>query len=209
MHAHIPMKQGRTIQLLWLSWAAALPALGCSLPAPTYDYGVALGAVELQLIADDQGVHPSAATLRDPNNPFADDGIADEARWLVQDAGYWPASFYAWSTALALRPNGENQLYTALAAQQLYERREADPALLYPLRSIAINGYQAILDHFPDDVTYDATGTLAYPVAPTAFAAIEALGATPIGWVRVEGDDGTVALVRAPGLTEDDTGGTE
>ena len=186
-----------------------LSGLGCSLPAPTYSYGIALGEVELQLIDEAEGVHPSDAALRDPNNPFAADGIADETRWIVQDAGYWPASFYAWATALALRPNGENQLYTALAAQQIYERREADTALLYYVRNVAIDGYQAILDDFPDDVTYDATGTIAYPVAPTAYAAIESLGATPIGWVKVESPDGTVALVRAPGLQDDDTGGPE
>ena len=191
---------------LLLAMLPLLAALGCSLPAPTYNYGLALSAVELQLIDEAEGVHPNAAALRDPNNPFAEDGIADETRWIVQDAGFWPASFYAWATALALRPNGENQLYTALAAQQIYERREADTALLYYVRNIAIDGYQAILDDFPDDVTYDATGTIAYPVAPTAFAAIESLGGTPIGWVKVEGDDGTVALVRAPGLADDDTG---
>lgn len=180
--------------------------MACQLPAPQYDYGIALNEVELALIDELEGVHPNRSVLVNPNNPFAEDGITEEARWIIQDAGYWPASFYSWGTALANQPTGENQLYTAQAAQQIYERRAAETALLYFVRNIAIAGYQAVLDHFPDDVTYDATGTIAYPVAPTAFAAIESLGATPIGWVMVEGEDGVVALVRVPGYIADDTG---
>lgn len=188
---------------------ASLPAVACALPAPTYLYGVPLGQVELVLLDAAEGVHPSTAVLRNPNNPFAADGVSDETRWVIQDAGFWPASFYGWATALAARPTGENQLYTALAAHQVYERRLVDSALLYPVREIAIGGYQAVLDHFPDDVTYDATGTTAYPVAPTAFDGIEALGGTPEGWVRIEGEDGSVALVRSPGHAVEDTGGGE
>ncbi len=184
----------------------AIVAMACRLPAPQYDYGIALNEVELALIDELEGVHPNRSVLVNPNNPFAEEGITEEARWIIQDAGYWPASFYGWGTALANQPTGENQLYTAQAAQQIYERRAADTALLYFVRNIAIAGYQAVLDHFPDDVTYDATGTIAYPVAPTAYAAIESLGATPIGWVMVEGEDGVVALVRVPGYTDDDTG---
>ncbi len=202
-----PPLPSRTRHACALPLLAAAALTGCSLPAPRYAYGVALGEVELQLIDPNEGVHPSEAVLIDPNNPFAEDGVSDETRWIIQDAGYWPASFYGWATALVARPTGENQLYTALAAQQIYERRAADTALLYPIREIAISGYQAVLDHFPDDVTYDATGTIAYPVAPTAFAGIESLGGTPEGWVKVEGEDGTVALVRSPGHSTDDTGG--
>ena len=44
-------------------------------------------------------------------------------------------------------------------------------------------------------MTYDATGTVAYPLAPIAFVNMEALGATPQGWVMVEGQDGTVTVV--------------
>ena len=189
-----------------LASVVALGVVACELPAPQYRYGVALGDVRLQLIDENEGVYPNTSVLLDPNNPFAADGVDDPTRWIIQDAGFWPASFYSWATALAERPSGENQLYTALAAQQLYERRAADNGLLFPIRAIALSGFQAVLDQFPDDVTYDATGTIAYPVAPTAYAGIEALGGTPVGWVLVEGDDGSVALVRTPGHGAGDTG---
>ena len=66
------------------------------------------------------------------------------------------------------------------------------------VRGLAIDGYQSVLDNFPDSVTYDATGTIAYPLAPSAYAGIEALGGTVEGgWVRIPQDDGSTVVVQA------------
>ena len=171
------------------------PLAACEVTPATYDYGVDLESVTLVPVATDEGVHPSTAALTDPNNPFADSGVGVETKWELLDAGYWPATFYGWATLTAEQPNGEHQFYTAQAAQQVYERRDCAPEDLYYVWQIAIGGYQAVLDHFPNDVTYDATGEFAYPLAPTAYAGIVSLGGTPEGWTLVTGEDGTQTVV--------------
>ena len=171
-----------------------LVLLGCAEPA-TYDYGLPLSQVAFELVAEDTGVHPSQAVLVDPHNPFADTGVSPEGKWAILAAGYWPATFYAWATVLAEEPSGEAQFYTALAAHQIYARRDCDPYELFYVRGIAIAGYQQVLDAFEGSVTYDGTGTVATPLGPWAYAGIVALGGTPEGWILVEGVDGSVAVV--------------
>ncbi len=167
---------------------------GCAPEPATYVYGVDLADVSFDLYDTDMGVYPSTSVLDDPSNVFAE-GVSTEMKWEILDAGYWPATFYAWATVLTGEPIGEAQFYTASAAAQIYERRECDPQHLYYVRQIAIDGYQTVLDEFPDSATYDATGTIAYPLAPLAYAGIEALGGTPEGWTLVTGDDGSVAIL--------------
>lgn len=167
----------------------------CAVEAPDYDYGIALSRVDFNLYAEDMGVHPSTSVLADPGNPFAASGVSVEGKWQILEAGFWPATFYAWATILTAEHTGEAQFYSALSAQQIYERRDCDSHELYYVWQIAVDGYQTLLDEFNDSVTYDATGTVAYPLAPIAFANMEALGVTPQGWVMVEGADGTLTVV--------------
>jgi len=48
-------------------------------------------------------------------------------------------------------------------------------------------------------VTYDASGTIAWPLAPLAFDGIVSLGATPVGWEAIETTDGDVLVVPTGG----------
>lgn len=178
-----------------LSLLLALPLAGCEPTAPVYDYGIYLDDVEFSLFDTEMGVYPNTAILADPANPFAADGVGVETKWDILSAGYWPATFYAWGTLTAQQPNGEHQYYTAVAAHEMYQRADVETQDLYYVWRIAIGGYQAVLDHFPDAVTYDATGTVAYPLAPIAYTSIEALGGRPEGWTLVTGDDGTQTVI--------------
>ena len=182
------------VSYVWTALALlGLPA--CDLEPPSYAYGMALQDVEFDLYAEDMGVYPSQTVLQDPNNPFAQSGVSTDGKWEILEAGFWPATFYAWATWLTQEPVGEAQFYAALSAQQIYERRDCEPRELYYVREIAVAGYQQVLDEFTDSVTYDASGTIAYPLAPIAYVNMEALGAVPQGWVLVEGEDGTQTVV--------------
>lgn len=183
-----------TLGLALAAAASALPA--CDTAPAVYDYGVDLDDVEFVLYDTTVGVHPNDTILIDPNNPFASTGVGWETKWEILDAGRWPATFYAWGTILAAIPTGEHQFYTAQAAQAMYDRREVETQDLYYVWIIAVDGYQSVLDHFPDSVTYDITGTVAYPLAPLAYNGMLSLGAQPEGWTMVTGDDGTQTVVR-------------
>ena len=63
--------------------------------------------------------------------------------------------------------------------QTLYEGGRVDDEDLYLVWTLAVRGYEQVLESFPDSVTYDATGTIAYPLAPIAEQALVSLGAVP------------------------------
>lgn len=176
----------------------ALLTLGltaCDTPTAQYDYGFDLDEVEFALYTTEVGVYPSTDALTDPSNPFAANGMGSEAKWEILAAEAWPAVFYAWATYLTQEPTGEAQFYTASAAANIYVYRDCEPQDLYYVRQIAIDGFQAMLDEFPDAVTFDASGTFSYPLAPLAFQGIVDLGGVPEGWALVTGDDGTQTVV--------------
>lgn len=175
----------------------ALVAAGCALPAPTYEYGQDLDDVAFRVWTTETGIHPSRDVLDDPENPFAEGGVGAETKWDLLSGASAPAAFYAWATVLAGQPNGEHQFYTATLLHEIYERALCPPEQVYFVREMAIGAYQSVLDNFPDDVTYDATGTIAYPLAPLAYDAILSLGGEPQGgWVRITGADGVTVLVQ-------------
>jgi hypothetical protein len=166
--------------------------LACAVPPATWDVGQDLSSLAVVLTALDEGVHPSTSVLSSPHNPF--DGRVLDVKWelLASDCA---AGFYAFATALALEPTGEHQYYAAACMQELVTTARLRPEDDYLGWSIAVAGYQSVLDHFPDSVTYDATGTYAWPLAPLAYEGIVALGATPEGWIAVPTDDGGTVLV--------------
>ena len=65
--------------------------------------------------------------------------------------------------------------------QTVYEAARLAPEDTYWGWSAAVRGYQVVLDEFRDDVTYDATGTIPYALAPLAYDAILSMGGTPEG----------------------------
>lgn len=158
------------ILLLWL---------GCENEPPVWYYGEDLSQLEIIPAHWDEGVYPSTEIVRNPNNPFAN-GIDPEVKWDILATDCVPG-FYAFATANAYAPAGELQFYASQCLHAAYDGGRIAPEHTYWAWSAAVRGYQAVLDNFRDDVTYDATGTIAYPVAPLAWDGILALGATPEG----------------------------
>jgi hypothetical protein len=150
----------------------------------------------LRFVSDDEGVHPDRSVLFDPENLFATGALDDETVWQIQSSGGAVAGFYAWATALARGPSGERQYYAALDLKSVLELQLADEEDLDEVRDRAIRGFQAMLDYFPDAVTYDASGTIAWELATPAVQAILELGGEPAGWVLVTTEDGVVAVRR-------------
>lgn len=151
-------------------------------PADWY-YGEDLKDLTIVPISWDEGVYPDTSVLDDPNNPFAEGpsvGIDSDIKWEILSTDCTPG-FYAFATALAYTPNGELQFYTAKCLQTVYESALLAPEHTYWGWSAAIRGYQVVLDSFRSDVTYDATGTIPYALAPLAYDAILSLGGTPEG----------------------------
>ncbi|MEZ4472835.1 MAG: hypothetical protein R3F60_19020 [bacterium] len=65
------------------------------------------------------------------------------------------------------------------------------------MRDLAIAAFQAVLDDFPESVTFDATGTLAFGLATPAYEGIVELGGVPQGgWTLVATADGGRVAVR-------------
>jgi hypothetical protein len=173
-----------------------LTLLACALPAPEWQTGDDLSALSVDLVYADEGVHPATTVLDSPHNPFDARVLAVKWEILATDCAQ---GFYAFATALAVQPTGEHQLYTAQCMADLVNGARLTPEDDALGWHIAIDGYQAVLDHFSDDLTYDATGTYAWPVAPLAYEGILDLGGEPLGWVAVEGEDGEMHLVKEGG----------
>lgn len=170
---------------------------GCVDEPARYVYGQDLDDLELVLWTRDVAVYPDTSILQDPNNPFVH-GMDIETKWdLTSDGAYVPA-FYAWGTWLAREPSGEAQFYTAWSLGEIYVHQICEPEDCYFVWERAVSGFQAVLDHFPDSVTYDITGTIPTRLAPWAYDAIVALGGEPQGdWVVVQTADGGTTVVQA------------
>ena len=67
--------------------------------------------------------------------------------------------------------------------------------------------FQAQLDNFPDAVTFDVTGKIAFELSTPAYTAMVELGVSPRGWVLVtQPDGGEIAVPGGPNvIPEEDT----
>jgi hypothetical protein len=151
-----------------------------------------LKGLQLELDSANEGVYPDQSVLNDPNNPFLLGSLSQDNVWLLQSRGGNVGAFYAWATLCARGCNGERQFYAATDLAQIYVSSQvADPNQLEQVRGNAIKGFQAVLDHFPADVTYAADGVTTYSLATLSLKGILGLGAKPTGgWVLVPTDDG-------------------
>ena len=157
--------------LLALLGSAALASAGCSGERDESD-GELINSivlptdVVLDLYCEDVGVHPETCVLDDPENPFATTTIiefdvnAPEATNKFELFDSLPpgpsgakARFYFWATALAQRPSGENQYYTALALHELYDANSNAISTDELVREQALNAYRSVLDNFFSSVT--------------------------------------------------------
>ncbi len=187
------------VHLRALALASTL-ASACA-EAPEYYYGEDLDTVRFVVWSLDTGVHPSKAVLSDPSNPFHDHPPSDAMKWELLSFAGDSAAFYAWATLLATRPTGELQFYTAVLLERLQQNGALTEVERPYVRQLALDAYAAVLNHFPEDVTWDATWRVPSRVAPLAWHAIVRLGGTPPpGWVEVATADGgtTVIFTAAP-----------
>jgi hypothetical protein len=156
-----------------------------------------LAGLKLTLHGSNEGVFPDQSVLNDPNNPFAIGTLSQDSVWLIQARGGNVGAFYAWATMCARGCNGERQFYVATDLAAIYSGSQAEPSQLEAVRANAIKGFQAVLDHFPKDVTYAADGVTTYDLATLSVTGILSLGAKPTGgWVLVTLDDGGKLAVR-------------
>jgi hypothetical protein len=79
----------------------------------------------------------------------------------------------------------------------IYQNGEASQEDLPRVRAQAIRAYQSVLDNFPDAVTYDATGTIAYELVTPSYKGIVEMGGTVQGgWVLVQTANGQDRAVK-------------
>lgn len=185
----------RALSLSLLGSVLALGA-GCSNDASFY-YEDSLSDLTLALSDPDEGISPSKAVLTDPNNPFAMSNVGGETKWEIQSgAGAIPA-FYSWATILAHQPGGEAQFYVGKNLQTAFLSGDSHVEDPEAIRAQAIRAFQTVLDLFPEAVTYDATGTIAYDLVTPAYQGIIALGGTVEGgWILVTKEDGQKRAVK-------------
>jgi hypothetical protein len=83
------------------------------------------------------------------------------------DPSYMPlgekAEFYFWATALARRPSGENQYYTARALHKLWTVQVANGFGDPLIQDQAKRAYRAALDYFFNGVTFFSTYSFPFP----------------------------------------------
>jgi len=179
--------RNRSLMLLLLSFGA-LVAGGCKAPDESDGQiinGIALPTdVVLNLACENVGIYLETCVLGDPENPFVTTTIiefdvnnpdATNKFDLYNSIPAGPtgakARFYFWATALARRPSGENQFYTALALHELFDANSNVLSEDELVREQALKAYRSLLDNFFGSVTVFTCCPGASPVGePVAFA---------------------------------------
>jgi len=166
-----------------------------------YEFGFNTTGIEFELFDPTEGVHPSKVTLDNPRNPFRESGVSDQTKFAILGDGGNAGAFYAWATILAEIPIGENQFFTAVKLRDLYESNEVAEEDRDTVRRMAIDGFQALLDCFPESWLFDASGTISFRFATLAYGQILDLGGVVQGdWVVVEDSLGNPTAVRSTGV---------
>jgi hypothetical protein len=155
---------------------SVLLAAGCG--SPSGGDGKVITAIVLptdtllDLNCAEVGVFPESCILTDPQNPFLTATIGEfnvndpDAETKFELANSIPAGptgakarFYLWATALARRPSGENQWYTARALHELFDA-SGDPIV----QAQALKAYRSVLVNFFGSVTFfECCGGIAFP----------------------------------------------
>lgn len=163
-------KRNRSLMTLILGFGF-LAAGGCESPSDTDGEvinGIVLPTdVVLNLACDNVGIYPENCVLGDPENPFVTTTIVeydpnnptqDDKFDLLATIPEGPtgakARFYLWATALARRPSGENQWYTAKALHELFDANSNVLSTDELVRAQALKAYRSVLDNFWGSVTF-------------------------------------------------------
>ncbi len=158
-------------------------------------YGFNVSGLTFEVFDDTEGIHPSQVVLVNERNPFRNVSIDLEASFDILANGGNAGAFYAWATLLARTPTGERQFFAAQQLANIYEAEEVDEEDLETVRLMAIAGFQAVLDDFPSDVTFDATGNIPFELATPAYLGIDDLGGrVEGGWILVDSPTGPKAV---------------
>ena len=166
-----------------------------------YEFGFNTTGIEFELFNPTEGVHPSKVTLNNPRNPFRESGVSNDTRFAILGNGGNAGAFYAWAWLLAKIPIGEHQFFTAVKLRDLYESNEVAEEDRETVRQMAIDGFQALLDCFPESLLFDASGTVTTRFATLAYGQILDLGGVVQGdWVVVEDSLGNPTAVRSTGI---------
>ncbi|RKH13297.1 hypothetical protein D7Y13_10980 [Corallococcus praedator] len=190
------LSEGRRIMRTALLVAAVASLSGCY-DDPTIVYGRSLEDLTFVVTDPLMGVYPNTSVLDDPYNPFRLSGVGTETKWDIQSGASPVAGFYSWATILAQGPYGEAQYYVGVQLAAIYQRGLADQASLPQTREMAVKAFQSVLDNFPDAVTYDASGTIAYDLVTPAYKGVVELGGTVTGgWVMVKTSSGADRAVK-------------
>jgi hypothetical protein len=190
MNRKLPLFAGLVLVPFALAWS------GCSNDATFYN-GDSLDDLQLDLYSEDEGIYPDTSALMDPNNPFATSSLGAETKWMVQSGEGPIAGFYVWATVLARQPSGEAQFYVGLDLGTAFLSGDTNVVDPPEIQAQAIRAYQTVLDEFPDSVTYDATGTIAYDLATPSYLGILSLGGqVQGGWFLVTKEDGQKRAVK-------------
>lgn len=123
--------------------------------------------VVLNLACENVGIYPENCVLGDPENPWITTTIVefdennprqDDKFDLLATIPEGPAGakarFYFWATALARRPSGENQWYTAKALHELFDANSNVLSTDELVREQALKAYRSVLDNFWGSVTF-------------------------------------------------------
>lgn len=178
-----------------LAAALAFLVVACGEPAQ-WRFGENVTGLLFRPTGPTEGVYPDRTVLLDAENPFKVYPLGATTKWDLMSGGASVAAFYAFATALANEPTGENQFYAArnlanvAGAGALQDGVDAGAVVTQ-----AIAGYQSVLTHFPDAVSFDATGTQSFRLATPAYQAIVSLGGKVQGdWVLVTTPNGEQAV---------------
>ena len=165
-----------------------LAAGGCE--SPSDSDGTIVNAIKLptdvvlNLACDNVGINNEQCVLGDPENPYVTTAIiefdvnnpdATNKFDLFNSIPAGPtgakARFYFWATALARRPSGENQFYTAMALHELFDANSNVLSQDELVREQALKAHQSLLDNFFGSVTVFECCPGASPIGePVAFA---------------------------------------
>lgn len=168
-HSNRIQERGKAGQRMALALAAtlALAVSGCT-GEPDENDGTNFNAVILptdtllNLACADVGINTEPCVLEDPENPFTTISVPEfdennpqsPSKFdLIANIPQGPtgakARFYFWATALARRPSGENQFFTAVALHELFDAN-SDPLI----QEQALKAYRSVLDNFFGSVVF-------------------------------------------------------
>ncbi len=166
-----------------------------------YEFGFNTTGIQFELFDPTEGIHPSEVTLSNPRNPFREFGVSDDQKFRILGNAGNAGAFYAWATVLASIPIGENQFFTAVKLRDIYEANEVAEEDRETVRRMAVDGFQALLDCFPESLLFDASGTVSTRLATLAYGQILDLGGVVQGdWTLVQDTLGNPTAVRSTGI---------